>query len=254
MGQDEMARSGLELVEPDWPAPDSIRAVSTARAGGASKAPYASLNLGTHVGDRTDAVNANRKLLSDHLGLTDHPRWLNQVHGNMIVSAEDVVTPVSADGSITSALQVVCAVMTADCLPILLCDNSGIHVGAVHGGWRSLAGGVIEAAVAAFVARGADPGNMLCWLGPAIGPGAYEVGPEVRDALYGQNDVDAMTANSGGRWQLDLYALARIRLRQCGITRAFGGDFCTYTDSERFFSYRRDGVCGRQATLIWRQH
>ncbi len=194
------------------------------------------------------------KKLGEHLGLDDCPRWLNQVHGNVIVSAEEVVTPVSADGAITSASRVVCAVMTADCLPVLLCDDTGAHIAAVHGGWRGLAGGVIEAAIAAFVARGVDPRNILCWLGPAIGPGAYEVGQEVCDALHGGQDKDALTGNSAGRWHLDLYALARIRLRVCGVTQVFGGGYCTYTDSERFFSYRRDGVCGRQATLIWRQH
>lgn len=241
-------------IEPDWSAPDCVRAVSTTRAGGISQPPYASLNLGDHVGDQNDAVTANRKKLGEHLGLDDCPRWLNQVHGNVIVSAEEVVTPVSADGAITSASRVVCAVMTADCLPVLLCDDTGAHIAAVHGGWRGLAGGVIEAAIAAFVARGVDPRNILCWLGPAIGPGAYEVGQEVCDALHGGQDKDALSGNSAGRWHLDLYALARIRLRVCGVTQVFGGGYCTYTDSERFFSYRRDGVCGRQATLIWRQH
>lgn len=243
-----------DWVEPEWPAPDHVRAISTTRGGGCSRAPYVSLNLGDHVGDRTDAVAANRRMLGERLGLEDSPRWLNQVHGNVIVSAEEVVTPVSADGAIASVPNVVCAVMTADCLPILLCDVTGAHIAAVHGGWRGLAGGVIEAAIAAFVARGVDPRKLLCWLGPAIGPGAYEVGQAVRDALHGGEDKDALTRNSAGRWQLDLYMLARMRLRQCGVTQTFGGDFCTYTDSERFFSHRRDGVCGRQASLIWRQH
>jgi YfiH family protein len=241
-------------VEPDWPAPDHVCAISTTRGGGCSQVPYASLNLGDHVGDESDAVTANRRILGERLELDDPPRWLNQIHGNVVVSADEVVTPVSADAAITSAPHVVCAVMTADCLPILLCDAAGTHVAAVHGGWRGLAGGVIEAAIAAFVARGVDPRKMLCWLGPAIGPGAYEVGQAVHDALRSREDKDALTRNSGGRWQLDLYVLARLRLRQCGVTRTFGGDFCTYTDSERFFSHRRDGVCGRQASLIWRQH
>jgi len=241
-------------IEPDWPAPGCIRAVSTTRAGGCSQGPYASLNLGTHVGDRADAVAENRERLDSRLGLDGPPRWLNQVHGNVIVSAEDAAAPVSADGSITSTARVACVVMTADCLPLLLCDQNGDHVAAVHGGWRGLAGGVVEAAVAAFVARGLSPLSLLCWLGPTIGPVAYEVGVEVRDALQDAEDVDALTGNSAGRWQLDLYRLARIRLEHCGVTQVFGGGYCTHTDEARFFSHRRDGICGRQATLIWRQH
>jgi YfiH family protein len=244
---------GSRGIEPDWPAPDCVCAVSTTRAGGCSHGPYASLNLGAHVGDRANAVTANRSTLGRDLGFAEPPRWLNQVHGNVIATAETVLMPVAADGSITSAERVVCAVMTADCLPLLLCDMNGDHVAAVHGGWRGLAAGVVEAAVAAFVARGVNPGKLMCWLGPAIGPAAYEVGAEVRDALQG-GDADALTENPAGRWQLDLYGLARNRLGGCGVTRVFGGEYCTHADDARFFSYRRDGICGRQATLIWRQH
>jgi YfiH family protein len=253
MAGKRLALAGTGWIEPDWPAPECVRAVSTTRAGGCSGGPYASLNLGLHVGDRVDAVNANRNTLATALGLDSSPRWLNQVHGNLIVRAAEAVTPMSADASITSAAQMACVVMTADCLPILLCDDNGDHVAAVHGGWRGLAGGVIEAAVAAFAGRQVKPGALICWLGPAISCAAYEVGEEVRDALSGR-DAAALSDNSAGRWQLDLYRLARIRLEQCGVTRIFGGGLCTHTNQARFFSYRRDGACGRQATLIWRQH
>jgi len=253
-----MARNALELINPDWPVPAGIRAVSTTRGGGVSAAPYASLNLGGHVGDHADAVAENRSILRNNLALPEPPRWLDQFHGVDIVRAEAVREPLTADGSITSEVGVVCAVLTADCLPVLMCDRGGAHVAAVHGGWRGLVAGVLESAVRSFVARGVSPADLLCWLGPAIGPRAYEVGPEVRDALVGAGDgvADAgiLTAGPHGRWRLDLYGLVRARLCAAGIAEIFGGDFCTHADQARFFSYRRDGVCGRQATLIWREY
>ncbi len=244
-----MAR-GVDLIVPDWPAPDGVRAVSTTRTGGTSSGPYASLNLGCHVGDRTEAVRQNRARLAAKLDLAEQPRWLNQVHGTRIVRVEDVSEPVPADGTIASGIQGVCAIMTADCLPVLLCDHAGAHVAAVHGGWRGLAAGILETAIAEFGSRGVQPADMLCWLGPAIGATAYEVGAEVCDALQG--DAGALTHKENGRWLLDLYGLARARLSRSGVENIYGGAFCTYTDADRFFSYRRDGACGRQATLIWR--
>ena len=249
-----MARRDLELIDPDWPAPDCVAAASTTRTGGDSAGPYTALNLGTHVGDRPEAVAANRKTLMDALGLTAQPRWLNQVHGRVVVNAAEASDVPSADGAITSEVDVVCGVMTADCLPILLCDDSGTHVAAVHAGWRGLVSGVLEAAMSAFVARGTRPARVLCWLGPAIGPSAYEVGVQVFDALRGQDGAAAMTPSSNGGWHLDLYDLARMRLKRTGVQQFFGGDFCTCSEADRFFSYRRDGICGRQATLIWRRH
>jgi len=253
-----MADTSVELISPDWPAPAGIRAVSTTRGGGVSGAPYASLNLGSHVGDRADAVLENRAILRNCVALPEAPRWLDQVHGVDIVRAETVREPISADGSITADVDVVCAVLTADCVPVLMCDRGGEHVAAVHGGWRGLAAGVLETAVRSFVARGVSPADILCWLGPAIGPRAYAVGPEVRDALMSAGDAVAtagiLTPGSNGRWALDLYQLASSRLRAAGVAQIFGGDICTHADPARFFSYRRDGLCGRQATLIWRQY
>jgi YfiH family protein len=240
------------LIEPDWPAPAGVRAVSTTRAGGVSRPPYASLNLGEHVGDEPGAVAQNREILGHALHLTGEPRWLNQVHGTRIVNAGDVVAPVEADGGVAAVPGVVCVVMTADCLPVILCDRAGGHVAAVHGGWRGLAAGVIEAAVAEFTRRGVRPCDMLCWLGPAIGPKAYEVGPDVRDALGPEETALAASPAKADRWFLDLYALARSRLRRTGVESVYGGGFCTYADRDRFYSHRREGRCGRQATLIWR--
>jgi YfiH family protein len=249
-----MARNALELIEPDWPAPDCVAAASTTRVGGTSAGPYAELNLGTHVGDRPESVAANRNRLADALGLPGEPRWLNQVHGNVIVDAGAAMDTPSADGSMTSRTDIVCVVQTADCLPVLLCDTGGNHVAAVHGGWRGLVSGILEAALSAFTARGVGPAEILCWLGPAIGPSAYEVGDQVAEALRGQSGFNSMTPAPNGHWHLNLYDLARTRLAAAGVDRFFGGDYCTYTDADRFFSYRRDGTCGRLATLIWRRH
>ena len=254
MGRAAVAGNAVGLIHPDWPASANIRAVSTTRAGGVSVGPYASLNLGSHVGDDAATVAKNRAIVHDALALADAPRWLDQVHGVDIVGADAAAFSGSADGAITAEVSVVCVVMTADCLPILLCDRSGTHVAAVHGGWRGLAAGVLEAAITAFVDRGVRPGDLLCWLGPAISQAAYEVGADVRDALDRDGDAVALTPNPAGRWQLDLCALARTRLQKSGIEAIYGGGYCTHADAARFFSHRRDGICGRQATLIWRQH
>ena len=246
-----MARnaSGIELIVPDWPAPSTVSAVSTTRRGGTSQGPYASLNLGTHVGDDGHAVQSNRRALIDELGLSDRPRWLNQVHGVEIVEAEGVYEAVSADGAIACTAGVACTVMTADCLPVLLCDRAGTRVAAVHGGWRGLVGGILEQALAIFSRHGIHADDLLAWLGPAIGRDHYEVGPDVEGALA-EDDAAALTPNESGRWQLDLVGLARARLSAGGVRDIYGGNWCTYADP-RFFSYRRDGVCGRQATLVW---
>jgi YfiH family protein len=248
-----MAGTGIELIVPDWPAALGVVAVSTTRTGGVSDGPYTSLNLATHVGDRASRVGSNRAQLMRDLGLSEQPRWLNQVHGTHVVEAVDVSHPVNADAAITSELNVACVVMTADCLPILLCDRRGAHVAAVHGGWRGLASGVIAAAVAALMSRGSAVEDLLAWLGPAIGPAVYEVGEDVYAAVCAAGASSALTATAPGRWHLDLYAFARAGLRACGVEDIHGGDLCTYSDPQRFFSYRRDGICGRQATLIWRR-
>jgi YfiH family protein len=239
----------IPLIVPDWPAPDSVHAVSTTRSGGISQGVYASLNLGTHVGDDEPAVQSNRRALIARLGLVDRPRWLEQVHGVTIAEAEGIGEPTRADGSIACTVGVACVVMTADCLPVLLCDSAGTQVAAVHAGWRGLAAGILEAALESFVRRGLRPGDLMAWLGPAIGVAHYEVGSEVHAAV-GSAGRAAFAPGAPGRWQLDLYALARLQLNGLGINHIYGGDQCTYAD-ERFFSHRRDGPCGRQATLIW---
>lgn len=235
-------------IEPDWPAPPGVRAASTQRRGGASAGAYAGLNLGAHVGDVPEAVAVNRALLRRRLDLPAEPAWLRQVHGSDAVEAGVEPEP-AADASYTRGVGVVCAVMTADCLPVLLCTRDGEGVAAVHAGWRGLAGGVIERAVDAL-----GPGELLAWLGPAIGPAAFEVGEEVRAAFLAQDAESdaAFRGRDNGRWLADIYLLARLRLRRLGIGDVYGGHWCTYSDESRFFSYRRDGVTGRMATLIWR--
>lgn len=249
-----MAAADIELIRPDWPAPAHVHAAGSTRVGGFSSGVYASLNLGAHVGDDPRAVEQNRIALGCALGITTTPFWLDQVHGSCVVAAEQgtpsMTKSVAADASITSVAGTACAIMTADCLPVLFTDRGGRHVAAAHGGWRSLVAGILENTVAAFVARSVLPDKLIAWLGPAIGPSAYEVDTAVVRALRG-DDMAALLPTGPEHWQLDLYALARRRLAACGVDAVFGGGFCTRSEPERFFSYRRDGACGRQATLIW---
>lgn len=241
--------SGLtqSLLFPDWPAPASVRACVTTRAGGVSRPPYDTFNLGDHVGDDPAAVAENRRRLSEQFAI--QPAWLKQVHG-VVVADADSDHVAEADASWTERPGIACAVMTADCLPVLCCDRAGTRVAAAHAGWRGLAGGVLEATVARL---GVPAEDLLVWLGPAIGPSAFEVGPEVRDAFVATHPeaADAFVAGERpGKLMADLYRLARIRLAAVGITAVYGGGFCTVTDS-RFFSYRRDPHGGRFASLIW---
>lgn len=245
-----MAESTPELLIPVWPAPSAVRAVISTRVGGVSLAPFDSLNLGDHVGDDPAAVAENRKRLEAVAQLPATPVWLNQVHGTRVLDCALPLGNREADASMTSQPGQVCVVMTADCLPVLFCNRAGNRVAAVHAGWRGLADGVIEAALAGF----ADPADqLLAWLGPAIGPDAFEVGPEVRERFL-QDDLQAGSAFLPGRpghWLADIYRLARLRLERAGVGFIGGGDYCTVTDIKRFFSYRRDGVTGRMASLIW---
>jgi len=241
----------MELIRPDWPAPAAVQAASTMRTGGCSAGPYASLNLGEHVGDDASSVARNRRGLLAALGADPVPCWLRQVHGNTVVDACRVDEPIVADAALADRPGIACTIMTADCLPVLFCNRSGTLVGAAHCGWRGLAAGVLEATVTALQRRGARPAELMTWLGPAIGRGAYEVGDEVRAGFGCAEDLEAFQLNGRGRWQLDLCALARSRLRRLGLREVFGGHWCTWSEPERFFSYRRDGDCGRHATLIW---
>lgn len=237
------------VISPDWPAPHPVRALQTTRSGGLSVAPYASLNLGTHVGDAPLSVARNRILLNTLL--PSEPVWLEQVHGTTVVSADSASCVPQADACIARRRGAVCVVMTADCLPVLLCDTQGTVVAAVHAGWRGMAAGVIEATVRAMHR---DATQLMAWLGPAISQEAFEVGAEVREIFIQQNPASAaafVAQGASGKYHADLYALARLRLHQLGITQIYGGDRCTYRESEQFFSYRRDGVTGRMASFIW---
>ncbi len=244
-----------EWILPDWPAPDRVRAFMTTRAGGVSRPPYDGLNLATHVGDDPAAVAENRRLL--RACLPDEPLWLQQVHGVEVAIAGRDAPGVVADAAVASSPGQVCAVLTADCLPVLLCDERASVVAAAHAGWRGLAAGVLEATVRAM---GIGPGRILAWLGPAIGPDAFEVGEEVRQAFLDHHPLSAIAFRPAlpgtldeapKKWLANLPALARIRLAAMGVDRIYGGQGCTYRDAGRFFSYRRDGRTGRMAAVIW---
>lgn len=237
-----------EWIVPDWPAPAGVRALITTRSGGVSVGPCAALNLAAHVGDDPAAVAENRRRLRLHLPA--EPLWLAQVHGVGVADAASAPAGVEADAAVASRKNAVCAVLTADCLPVLLCDEGGTVVAAAHAGWRGLAAGVIEAAVQAMAA---PPSRLLAYLGPAIGPQSFEVGAEVRDAFMtcSAAAADAFVSKGRGKYLADLYCLARQRLNALGVSRVFGGGRCTYSDAEHFYSYRRDRAAGRMASLIW---
>jgi len=239
----------LPLIVPDWPAPPNVRAAVSTRVGGVSAAPYDSFNLGAHTEDLPEHVAENRRRLRQALRLPAEPAWLTQVHGVEVVRAE--VAPAEADAAWTDRAGTVCAILTADCLPVLFCDEGGEAVAAAHAGWRGLASGVLEATVAAM---GRAPRTLMAWLGPAIGPDAFEVGAEVVDRflVHDAGAADCFRPSPQGRWLADLYGLARRRLHRFGLERIYGGGFCTFHDRARFFSYRRDSRTGRMASLIWR--
>lgn len=266
-----------DVVQPAWNVSPRVRALVTTRDGGVSRPPFGrwrngadqlgGLNLGLKSGDDPAAVAANRERLLRLVGVSE-AAWLQQIHGADIVRAEDALTqahasgtPTRADASVTDRAGTVCVVMVADCMPVLLCDEAGRAVGAAHAGWRGLAAGIVEQ-TARRVAElaGVQAGALHAYLGPAIGPDAFEVGPDVRDAFM--NGVDGAqreaTANAfvehpqnAGKYLADLAALARLRLQRLGVTRIVGGDLCTVTQRERFYSYRRDRETGRMAALIW---
>jgi len=256
------------LIAPDWPAAPNVRAVMTTRVGGVSVAPWASLNLGVHVGDSPAAVCENRSRVRKQASLPSEPVWLDQVHGTSVVEVDSASTPriaspeqllqsprPRADAAVTRSVGVVCAIQVADCLPVLLAARDGSVVGAAHAGWRGLAGGVLAATVRAMRVS-AD--RVVAWLGPSIGPEHFEVGDDVVAAFLdtartGQRAATeaAFVRKANGKWLCDLYALARLRLAASGVSQVTGGGWCTVADAERFFSYRRDGQTGRMAALIW---
>ena len=235
-------------IIPEWPAPHCVKALITTRAGGFSQGRYAGFNLGDHVGDEALAVRQNREFLCKYLPA--EPKWLKQVHGTEVANADTLHALVEADASFARKANTLCAILSADCLPLLLCDANGSVVAAAHCGWRGLAAGVIEKTVSAMRIA---PDMLLAYLGPAIGPKAYEVGADVHEAfLRGDAGAQqAFAAHAPGKWLADLYLLARQRLNRLGVKIIHGGNFCTYTEANRFFSHRRDGNTGRMASLIW---
>lgn len=249
------ALSDLPVIMPEWRAkPANVRAFTTTRSGGVSRGAYqgransGGFNLGAHVGDDPQAVASNCAILNRHL--PSPVIFLSQIHGNMVVDAEHLQPGGKADGSITGASGVVCAVLTADCLPVLLCDVRGSVVAAVHAGWRGLATGVLQAAVSRMRLAGA--GEIIAWMGPAIGPEQFEVGQDVVDAFSTLNVSGHFVSRSDtGKYLADIYSLAKAILREAGVKEVEGGQHCTVTEADKFYSYRRDGVTGRMASVIW---
>lgn len=239
----------MEMIVPNWPAPSNIKAFASTRIGGFSHAPYQGLNLGNHVGDDAAVVASNRQWLFEHANMPSRPIWLNQTHSTLVLEASSPTDEVlDADGLFTQSANVVCSAMTADCLPVLLTNTTGTQVAAVHAGWRGLAGGIVEQALQKF------DGEVLAWIGPAIGQSAFEVGKDVLDAFcaFDSQAEKAFTPkNIEGKWLADMNMLVTQRLNKAGVMAVYYSDLCTYNDAERFYSYRRDGKTGRQASFIW---
>lgn len=259
------------IIRPEWNVPDNIKSLQTSRLGGCSNVPFNSLNLAEHVDDNLHDVKLNRKKLAELL--PSEPVWLDQIHSNTIVEADPSVIGIAADGSYTTQTNVVSVVMTADCLPVLVCNRQGNAVAAIHAGWRGLLNGILEQGVKKLItASQCRPEDLLVWLGPAIGPEMFEVGDEVRQAFLDkstnkQSISTCFTASdcysvkpfskfilSDRKWLADIYQLARVRLSAIGVKCFFGGNYCTYKESDIFYSYRREGKTGRMASLIWIGH
>lgn len=241
----------LKPIIPDWPAPRAVRAACSTREGGVSTGLHAGLNLGRSSGDEPAVVAENRRLLAAHLHLPRAPEWLRQVHGTRVVEQPHLPAEPEADAAFTTQAGIVCCVQAADCLPVLFCDDDATVVAAAHAGWRGLCSGVLESTV---VALPVEARRVMAWLGPAIGPEAFEVGEEVREAFIAADSAAAACFRAGdapGKHYGDLFALARQRLARAGITRVYGGGISTHADPARFYSFRRDGICGRMAALIW---
>lgn len=238
------------FIKPDWPAPETVKAVTSTRDGGVSVAPFDSFNLGLHVDDEANAVLHNRELLKKQLSLQQDPVWLTQTHSTTIIEATPATALQAADASFTQHKNLTCAVLTADCLPVLMCDKAGTTVAAVHAGWRGLMNGIVEKTIAALPCK---PKDVLVWLGPAIGPEAFEVGVDVYDSFTSQDpQADAaFIQTEATHWHFNIVTEAKRRLQTVGVIEVYGGDRCTFTEKEHFFSYRRDGVTGRMGSLVW---
>lgn len=240
-----------EFLIPDWPVPANIHACTSTRGGGFSEPPFDSLNLASHVGDDEATVQRNRQLLFQRLNLPAEPLWLEQVHGIGVIDAGPGIAG-EGDAAFTREAGRVCAVMTADCLPVLFCDRQGQTVAAAHAGWRGLLAGILESTLHAM---DCESESIMVWLGPAIGPDHFEVGEEVYQAFVQQSEdsAQAFKANRPGHYLADIYQLARLRLQKWGVNHIYGGDHCTFQEQDRFYSFRRDGQTGRIVSLIWRQ-
>ena len=240
------------FLDADWPMPESVGCVVSTRKGGQSTGSYDSLNLADHVGDQGDAVLANRKLVAAQYADIAQWQWLEQTHSADVHAVETARLPITGDGLVTKTRGLACCILTADCLPILLCNEEGSEVAAVHGGWRGLAGGIIGNTLDKMRS---SPGSLMAWLGPAIASCHFEVGAEVREQFLAGNPSAAIDAQFGpadqGKYMVDLYGIARTQLQQLGVDRIHGGGLCTYCDSEHFYSYRRDGQCGRMLSAIF---
>lgn len=240
----------MKLISADWSVPDNIRAITTTRLGGVSVGPYAEFNLGDHVDDASDAVVKNRRLLAQELGLLKQPQWLNQVHGTRVIKASAVGEIEQADACWSDEAGQSCIVMTADCLPVFFTDLKGTRVAVAHAGWRGLADGILENTLSVFP----DSSEVIAWLGPAIGQQAFEVGGEVREQfcdLHAASIEAFIPSMNPGKWLADIYQLAKFRLHRAGVSEVGGGGYCTVSQSELFYSYRREGVTGRMASIIW---
>lgn len=239
-------------IPADWPAPENVVAGTTLRTGGVSQGEFASLNLAAHVGDDPLSVAENRRRFENICALPKEPVWLRQVHGKQVALGDSAPKQPEADAIVARTAGVVCAILTADCLPVVLTTEDGNEVAVAHAGWRGLCAGILEETVATLRA---SPEKVIAWAGPAISKPAFEVGAEVRQQFLNRDDGagDYFSENDKGRWQADLYGLAALRLENCGVTKLFGGGRCTHTEQDRFFSYRRDGRCGRMATFIFRR-
>lgn len=238
------------LIIPNWDVPSTVRAVSTTRMGGVGDTPWNTFNLGSHVGDNLDVVKRNRDRLIEVAKLPAPPFWLNQVHSDLVINAVASSTDLpDADASFSREAGSVCVVMTADCLPVLFCNRQGTQVAAAHAGWRGLCDGVLENTLATF---DDDPSDIITWIGPAIGPQAFEVGPEVRAAFISHQEVAAQCFTARGeKYLADLPRLAELRLKRAGVDAIYQSQRCTFSEAEYFFSYRRDGQTGRMASLVW---
>lgn len=245
-----MSSHNKSVICADWPAPASVQAYVSTRLGGVSHSPFDSLNLGAHVQDEASSVQKNREIFASYIDMPETVTWLNQVHGTRTVSLPCDKLPESADAAFTDTKDQVCAVLTADCLPAFFCNESGSKVAVAHAGWRGLCDGILESTLACFD----EQDKIMVWLGPAIGPAAFEVGSEVKEAFMKQlpeAKAAFKATQNEGKWLGDLYLLAKQRLAAAGVTEVYGGDFCTFTDEALFYSYRREGKTGRMASVIW---